>query len=62
LFRPEGGRVDARDEWDSFDSLRHFHDDFTRDDEARRIRQDDGTIWVNGSYHNIPPRRLAAAG
>ena len=64
LFRPEGGRVDAvDDDWDKFDSLA-VYDDFTRDwlAEARRILKDDGTIWVIGSYHNIYPRRRAAAG
>jgi len=55
LFRPEGSRVDAvDDDWDKFDSLAAY-DDFTRDwlEQARRILQDDGTIWVIGSYHNI---------
>jgi len=55
LFRPEGGMVDAvDDDWDKFDSNAAY-DRFTHAwlREARRILQDDGTIWVIGSYHNI---------
>jgi modification methylase len=55
LFRPDGSHVDAvTDEWDKFDSLRHY-DAFTRAwlAEAHRLLKDDGSIWVIGSYHNI---------
>src|SRR5260221_10483969 len=55
LFRPEGSRVDAvDDEWDKFESLAAY-DGFTRDwlEQARRVVQDDGTVWGIGSYPNI---------
>jgi modification methylase len=55
LFRPEGGRVDAVDDyWDKFDTFQAY-DDFTRAwlKEARRILKPNGTLWVIGSYHNI---------
>lgn len=55
LWRPNLTRVDAVDDaWDQFDSL-EVYDQFTMAwlKAARRVLNDDGTIWVIGSYHNI---------
>src|SRR3954470_23633631 len=55
LFRSEGGRVDdVDDEWEKFES-RKTYDNFTRDwlKQSRRILNDDGSILLIGSYHNI---------
>lgn len=55
LSRPDNSRVDAcDDDWDKFDSLK-VYDDFTRQwlSAARDALDDNGTIWVIGSYHNI---------
>lgn len=55
LHRPDHSRVDAVDDhWDQFASLVEY-DRFTRAwlTAARRLLNDDGGIWVIGSYHNI---------
>lgn len=55
LHRPNNTKVDAvDDDWDKFDSLQSY-DRFTRAwlSECREVLDDDGTIWVIGSYHNI---------
>lgn len=55
LSRPDNSKVDAcDDDWDKFDSLK-VYDDFTREwlSAAREALDDNGTIWVIGSYHNI---------
>lgn len=55
LHRPDSSKVDACDDhWDQFDSYADY-DKFTRDwlTAARDALDDDGTIWVIGSYHNI---------
>ncbi len=55
LLRPNNSKVDAVDDhWDQFESLQAY-DDFTRQwlSAARDALNDDGSIWVIGSYHNI---------
>ncbi len=55
LHRPNNSKVDAVDnDWDQFDSLKAY-DEFTREwlSAARDALNDDGSIWVIGSYHNI---------
>ncbi len=55
LHRPNNTKVDAvNDDWDQFDTLKHY-DDFTTKwlSAARDTLTDDGSIWVIGSYHNI---------
>jgi modification methylase len=55
LRRPDNSKVDAVDDgWDQFASLGDY-DRFTRSwlTAARRVLNDNGAIWVIGSYHNI---------
>ncbi|MDP7141918.1 MAG: site-specific DNA-methyltransferase [Alphaproteobacteria bacterium] len=55
LHRPNNTRVDGvDDEWDKFDTLKHY-DEFCRGwlEASRDALTDDGSIWVIGSYHNI---------
>jgi modification methylase len=55
LDRPDGSHVDAvRDNWDQFDSLEHYQT-FTEEwlTAAQRVLKPSGTIFVQGSYHNI---------
>ena len=55
LSRPDQSKVDACDDaWDQFASFEEY-DRFTRNwlKAARRVLNDNGTIWVIGSYHNI---------
>ncbi len=55
LHRPDNSKVDAVDDaWDQFESLK-VYDEFSREwlSEAHRLLDDNGTIWVIGSYHNI---------
>lgn len=55
LHRPDTSKVDAvTDDWDQFESLKAY-DEFSREwlSEAHRVLDNNGTIWVIGSYHNI---------
>ncbi|MEM9469744.1 MAG: site-specific DNA-methyltransferase [Pseudomonadota bacterium] len=55
LHRPNNTKVDACDDhWDQFDSYKAY-DEFTRGwlSAAHDALDDDGSIWVIGSYHNI---------
>ena len=55
LWRPNMTKVDAvDDEWDQFSNFAAY-DEFTRSwlTACKRVLKDTGTIWVNGSYHNI---------
>ncbi len=55
LTRPDQSHVaGVDDEWDKFDSFRHY-DEFSAKwlKAAKRVLKDDGAIWVIGSYHNI---------
>ena len=55
LTRPDQSRVDGvHDDWDRFDSMQAY-DNFTRQwlEAARHVLDEDGSIWVIGSYHNI---------
>ncbi len=55
LYRPNQTKVDGvNDEWDKFSSIDEY-DKFTRKwlNECRNVMNDNATIWVIGSYHNI---------
>ena len=55
LFRPDQSKVDAVDDhWDQFSSFSEY-DRFTHEwlSAARRCLNDNGCLWVIGSYHNI---------
>src|SRR5688572_25509758 len=55
LYRPNMTKVDAvTDGWDRFDSFAEY-DEFTLKwlSASRRVLNDNGTIWVIGTYHNI---------
>ena len=55
LLRPDNSKVDAvDDEWDHFASFADY-DAFTKAwlGQCRRVLNDDGALWVIGSYHNI---------
>ena len=55
LTRPDQSHVVAVDDnWDRFDSFKHY-DDFTNAwlKAAKRTLKPNGAIWVIGSYHNI---------
>ncbi|MBN1995573.1 MAG: site-specific DNA-methyltransferase [Anaerolineae bacterium] len=55
LWRPNMTKVDAvNDDWDQFSSFQAY-DAFSRKwlTACRRVLQDNGAIWVIGSYHNI---------
>jgi modification methylase len=55
LTRPDQSRVEGvHDDWDRFDSMQAY-DRFTHQwlEAARHVLDDDGSIWVIGSYHNI---------
>src|SRR3989344_2110466 len=55
LLRPDNSKVDAVDDhWDQFESFAAY-DAFTKAwmAECKRVRKDDGALWVIGSYHNI---------
>ena len=55
LHRPDNSKVDAvDDEWDQFESFKAY-DKFTHDwlSAARDALDENGSIWVIGSYHNI---------
>lgn len=55
LYRPNQTIVDGVDDkWDRFASFEEY-DRFTYDwlSQCKRVLNEDGTIWVIGSYHNI---------
>jgi modification methylase len=55
LRRPDNSKVDAVDDsWDQFSSFAEY-DRFTREwlTAAKRALNDNGALWVIGSYHNI---------
>ena len=55
LYRPNMTKVDAvTDGWDRFDSFAEY-DEFTLKwlSASRRVLNENGTIWVIGTYHNI---------
>ena len=55
LYRPNLTKVDAvDDDWDKFDDFESY-DQFTKNwlSASRHILNENGTIWVIGSYHNI---------
>jgi len=55
LYRPNQTKVDAvDDDWDKFSSFYNY-DQFTKDwlEQSQRILDENGAIWVIGSYHNI---------
>jgi modification methylase len=55
LWRPNHTQVDAvDDEWDQFEDF-NAYDAFTRQwlTAARRVMNDNATIWISGTYHNI---------
>lgn len=55
LWRPNMTRVDAVDDaWDHFESFEQY-DHFTRAwlSATRRIMNDQSTLWISGTYHNI---------
>ncbi|MBL0686304.1 MAG: site-specific DNA-methyltransferase [Sulfurospirillum sp.] len=55
LYRPNQTKVDGvNDEWDKFNSNEEY-DNFTKEwlSACREIMNNEATIWVIGSYHNI---------
>ena len=55
LTRPDSSKVNGvNDKWDQFNSFKHY-DEFCKSwlTECKRVLNDNGSIWVIGSYHNI---------
>ncbi len=55
LTRPDSSKVNGvNDKWDQFNNFKHY-DNFCKTwlTECKRILNDNGSIWVIGTYHNI---------
>ncbi len=55
LYRPNQTKVDGvDDQWDKFDTNEQY-DKFTKNwlEACREVMNDEATIWVIGSYHNV---------